>query len=129
MKPFVIVFMFFLGISSSVVSGLSYNQMIEHPDQYKNWPVILSGVVTQTDYSAPDAWGIRLNLIDTRRHPVIFSEQDVFVVFRGESTGPRLYNNDFVTVNGIYWGLTPYITVFGEQRDIPTIYGSSYFLR
>lgn len=115
-----------LAVLTIPVMALTYEEMARYPDQNKGQPVQLTGEAQSVTYDYEQGyWSIHLY---TGYNGYGYSDDDVFVIFKGLPTGERVLENDIVTITGLYGMPFQYETVLGAQREVPGIVGSTYLI-
>lgn len=109
-------------VGVSVVSALTYDQMARYPDDNQGASVTLYGKAVEPDYSSSEGWGFRMYTKESE-YGGSWYENDVYVVFLGPPSSPRVLDGDMVTVTGTYVKPFSYQTVLGATRTIPGILG------
>ena len=115
--------MILLFVGVSLASALTYEQMARYPDDNQGESVTLYGKAVDPDYSSSEGWGFRLYTKESD-YGGSWYENDVYVVVLGAPSGPRVLEDDMVTVTGTYAKPFSYKTILGGTRTIPGILGT-----
>lgn len=92
-----------------------YDDLARYPDQYIDFPIKVSGTVLQID----QGFGFDRILL-TAGVP----NQVIYIDYYGRrNSDPRILENDYITIYGVFKGIKSYVTVQNSLKDVPYLEG------
>ncbi len=114
-----------LGIITTPVLALTYEQMARYPEEHIGESITITGKVEQVIYTDD---GCLIRMVTGKGKYIDWVGDDLFVLFSGSLTNGRILEGDIVQITGSFFKPYQYETIFGATREIPLIIGDSYIL-